>query len=362
MVTVVGWLLCASWAGAAEVKFAGGSAAEFQALLDRAPTGSVVICELTKPLEVSATLQINKPVTIRGFKACLPPKLDKTPIMVVDATGFTLSDCEMKGNYDTVEQNHRAPLIHLKRGGFCIERCKFSDGSKDGIMVTPEDGTGDIVGGTIREIEGQRMGRDLISLSGGNSGLRIRDVIVENVRLKKGFLRGAVEVSDGSDNITVRHVYVEDAVYGIDVQDHGKTDKKGNVCAPNTRVVIEDVTALRCKHIMRTANHAQLAHADLTLRNFTGRDCQAPVQISNTTRVLVENLTIINEKALENPAVALRNDHNVVIRNATVQSPGAVAVAAGDCSEVKLERVTYNGMPMEQPAAGAKKKKKTEKK
>jgi hypothetical protein len=342
----------------AAIKFTGGSEADFQTLLDKAPAGAVIVCEQTKPLEISATLLLRKPLTVRGLKARLQPKVDKTPILIADAVGITLSDIEMQGNYDSVSQQHRAPLIHLTRGGFRIERCRFADGSKDGIMVTPEDGTGDIVGGVIRDIEGARMGRDLVSLSGGNGGQRIRNVTVENVRLKKGYLRGAVEVSDGADNITVRHVYAEDAVYSIDVQDHGPVHKKtGEACAPNTRVTIEDVTAVRCKHIIRTNNHARLQHADLTLRDFTGRDCKEPVRISNTSRVLIENLIVINETPLNNSPIQLRNDHNVILRNATVKmlAEGVRPVTIIACSDVKLERVTCNGTAIEGPANGAEK-------
>jgi hypothetical protein len=337
------------------IKFTDGNEADFQALLDKAPAGAVVVCEQTKPLEISATLQLRKPMTLRGFKARLQPNVGKTPILIADATPITLTDIEMQGNYDSVSQQHRAPLIHLKRGGFRIERCKFSDGTKDGIMVTPEDGTGDIIGGTIRDIQGVRMGRDLVSLSGGNGGQRIRDVTVENVCLKKGYHRGAVEVSDGTDNITVRHVYAEDAPYAIDVQDHGPIKPKtGNACAPNTKVLLEDFTAVRCQNIIRTANCETLQHADLTLRNFTARDCTEPVRIRNTARVLIENLTVINDGPLDNSPIELRNDHNVVIRNAIVKmSPeGVPSVTIFACTDVQMQRVTCNGKAVEQPAIG----------
>lgn len=346
------------------IKFTGGSASDFQALLDNAPTGAVVVCEQSNPLEVSTSILLRKPMTLRGLKANLPPKLGKMPILIADAEKITLTDIEMHGNYDSVSQQHRAPLIHIKRGGFRIERCKFFDGSKDGIMVTPEGGTGDIVGGVIRDIEGARMGRDLVSLSGGNGGLRIRDVTVENVSLKKGYHRGAVEVSDGTDNITVRHVYAEDAVYAIDVQDHGAVRKKtGNACAPNTKVILEDVTAVRCKHIIRTANHSPPQHADLTLRDFTGRNCEEPVRISNTTKVFIENLTIINDQTPSESPILLRNDHHAVIRNASVQNTGKDihAVTINTCTDVKLERVICNGTAVEQPFVLNEDKKKTKK-
>src|SRR4029078_769201 len=123
-----------------------------------------------------------------------------------------------------------APLVWIQQGDFKVERCSFFDSSKDGVNITPPDGDAgrDIVGGTIRDIKAFRMGRDAVSVSGGNNGLKVRDVTVENVRLEKSYHRGAVEVSDGTNNISVRNVYAQDAVYAIDVQDHGKGS------APNT--------------------------------------------------------------------------------------------------------------------------------
>jgi hypothetical protein len=238
-------------------------------------------------------------------------------------------------------------LIYIKRGEFRVERCKFYDGSKDGIMVTPDDGAGDIVGGAIRDIEGFRMGRDLVSLSGGCTGQRIRNVTVENVSLKKGYFRGAVEVSDGSDNVAVRHVYAEEAVYAADVQDHGAVQKgKMERSAPNTNVTLEDVTAVGCKHVIRTANNP-LGHANLTLRDFTARNCQIPVQISNTTHVRLENLTVINEPAAETSRINLRNCDDVVFRNVTIKGlkEEVNAVRAEGSTNVKIERLTADARP-----------------
>ena len=333
----------------AAIKFTAGTEADLQALLDKAPEKGVVVCEQTEPLVVSQTLIIRKPITLCGLKAKLPEKLGSTPVLIMEAEGVTLTDLDMRGNYDSVSQQHRAPMIHVKRGGFSIEHCKFSDTTKDGIMVTPDHGAGDIVGGIIRDIEGVRIGRDLVSLSGGNAGERIRDVTVENVSLKKGYLRGAVEVNpfcDGTDNVTVRHIYAEEAVYAIDVQDHGAEQKKTRLrTAPNTNVILEDVTAVGCKHVIRTANHPDIGHANLTLRGFTARNCSQPFLLSNTTHVRAENLTIINEPAAKNSCINLRNVHDVVIRNVNVQGfqEGVNVVDARKSSEVAIEGVKVNG-------------------
>jgi len=327
----------------ATTRFAAGAQADFQALLDAAPPGAIVVCEQTAPLEVSQPLVIRKPLTLSNLKACLPPKLGKTSILVVDAPDVVLEGLELRGNYDSVDQKERAPLVHVLQGGFRIEHCKFCDATKDGIMVTPEHGTGDIVGGTIRHIEGERIGRDLVSLSGGNLGQRIRNVTVEDIRLVRGFLRGAVEVSDGTDNITVRRVYAQEAVYAIDVQDHGlQQDASGQATAPNTNVTLEDITAVDCRHAVRTANHPQLRHATLVLRNITARNCAEPLRLRNTTGLRAEKLAITNDPPLSSSPIELHNVHDALLRNVTIKGlkEGVEAVGTKKCSQLAVENLT----------------------
>ena len=324
-------------------KFTDGQT-DLQGLLDKVPEGAVVICEQAEPLVVTKTITIAKPMTLRGLKARLPEKLGGMVLLVVEAGGVRLTDIEMHGNYDSVSQNNRAPFIHIKAGEFRIERCKFFDGTKDGINVTPDDGKGDIVGGVIRDIEGFRMGRDVVSLSGGCGGQRIRNVTVENVRLKKGFFRGAVEVSDGADNVTVRHVRAEDAVYAIDVQDHGAVQQgKSKPSAPNTNVTIEDVTAVNCKHAIRTANRP-LGHANLTLLRFAARNCSEPVVISNTAHVRIRNFEIVNEPAADKSRIMLRNCDDVEMQNIAITGlkDGVRAIDEGNSTNVRIEGLTRN--------------------
>lgn len=325
--------------------FTGRTGAELQALLDRASPGAVIVCKQAAPLVVRVSLVVRKPLTLRGLKADLPPKLGRVPVLIVEAKNVALADIEMHGNYDSVGPDDRAPFIWIKRGDFRVERCRFFDGTKDGLMITPEDGTEDIVGGTIRDIEGVRMGRDLVSISGGCKGLRVRQVTVENVRLVKGYGRGAVEVSDGTDEITARRVYAEDAVYAFDVQDHRGPS------APNTRVTLEDATAVRCRHILRTANSPQYKHADLTIRNFTGHDCQSPIQIKNTLRVRIDGLVITGTAAANAVPIDLTNDHDVTMRNVSIAGlpEGSPVVRAVGCSNVRIEALTLDGRPVTEP-------------
>jgi hypothetical protein len=225
-----------------------GDGSDLQEVIDAAAFDATITFDAKRCLEISKSITVRRPLRLSGLNARLPKKVGRTPILLVAAEGVTLSELELHGNYDSVSQDDRAPLIHVTKGRFKAERCVFCDASKDGIMVEPERSASDIVDVVIRDIKAQRMGRDAVSISGGNRGQRVRNVLVENVRLQRGYFRGAVEVSDGTDSVTVRHVYAEDAVYAIDVQDHGTTS------APNTNVLLEDVTAVNCKHVVHVWN------------------------------------------------------------------------------------------------------------
>ncbi|MCH8217015.1 MAG: hypothetical protein IH892_09610 [Planctomycetes bacterium] len=300
-------------------------------MIDDAAPGATIVCDTEAQFELSAPLVIKKPMALKGLNARLPRGLGRTSLIVVDAVGVALTDIELHGNYDSVDQQDRASLIKIRKGNFRLERCKFYDSSKDGVEISPESGGTDIVGGIIRDIEAFRIGRDAVSISGGNQGLRVRDVTVENVSLSKGYLRGAVEVSDGTDNIRVRGVYAEDCPYAIDVQDH-----RGRSAA-NTNIDIEDVTAVNCRHIIRTANSPR-GHAKLRLRNFTGKNCEAPVKISNTKDITIDGLKVLNHQSQKYPPISLENCRGVHLENVSLETAHFAdqPVRLKNCADVDL--------------------------
>jgi hypothetical protein len=110
--------LPASGAESSSLKFTTGNTADLQALRDKAPPGAVVVCEQTAPLVVDKSLTITTPMTLRGLKAALPPKLPKTITLIVSAKGVTLTDIEMHGDYDTVGGTvGRAPFLSISSAG-----------------------------------------------------------------------------------------------------------------------------------------------------------------------------------------------------------------------------------------------------
>ncbi len=307
-----------------------------QAVLDKAPSHSTVMCQLERPLEVTKSLRITTPLTLKGLKATLPKDLRGTPILLVDAPHVRITEADLQGNYKTIGSGRgRVPLIHVLKGPFQVDGCTFRDASKDGVMITPAADGGDIVGGVVRDIEAFGIGRDAVSIAGGNRGQRVVNVSVENVRLSVGHKRGAVEVSDGTDNITVRNVYAEKAVYAIDIQDHGRGS------APNRNIVIEKVEAVNCKHVVRMAN-SDRGHANLVLRDLVARRCQLPVELSHTRNVVLDGVRVL-ERSGAKPAIQISHCHGVVCRNLTIEGLDNAAEA------IKTNKVTQ--LEVETPAA-----------
>ena len=345
------WNFCRWWVSAAVLYGLFGVPAEatadtidlnqhdLQEVIDHAPSNSIVRCDPNQVLTLAVPVRIRKPLTLVGLRARLPEKLGSTPLLVVEARGVAVTDFELTGNADSVPQNERAPLLVIHAGDFRVERGQFLNSSKDGVMI---DGDGskdeDIVGGVVRDVVGRGVRRDVVSISGSDgNGRRIRNVLVDNVRCYDSAFRGAVEVSDGTDNITVRKVYAESAVYAIDVQDHNKPEQS------NRNVVVEDVYAWRCKHALRTAN-TRKGHANLTIRDITARQCSIPVQVSHTANLHLSNVRLLDPEGAK-PSIQIQDCHGVTLRDVLVENASikGAAILLENCDEVLLDGFSLRG-------------------
>jgi hypothetical protein len=320
-----------------DILYAG--ARDLQHVIDAAPSNAVVRCDPNRVMTMSAPITIRKPLTVVGLHARLPEKLGNTSLVIVEAKGVSVTDFELTGNADSVPQSERSPLLIIHAGEFRVERGSFLNSSKDGVMIDGDGSTNeDLVGGVVRDIVGRGVVRDTVSISGSSgTGRRIRNVLVDNIRCYNSRLRGAVEVSDGADNITVRKVYAEDAVYAIDVQDHNKPDQA------NRNVVIEDIYAMRCKHALRTAN-TRKGHANLTIRDITAQQCEIPIQISHTANVNLSNVRVLDHISGKPPieidncrGVSVRD---VVVENAVVKGP---ALLLQNCDDTIVDGFSLRG-------------------
>jgi hypothetical protein len=301
-------------------------------LLATAPAHATIVCDPNRTVTLSAPIELVKPVTVRGLNAQLPRALGKTSLLIVRAKGVTLTGLTLTGNGDSVSQADRAPLVIIAAGDFRIEGIQFFNASKDGINVDGDAAGEDIVGGVIRDVVGRKVIRDTISISGGDSkGFKVRNVLVENIRAYDSQRRGAVEVSDGSENITVRNVYAERCVYAVDVQDHSKPQQI------NRHVLLEDIYARDSKHALRTSNRP-LGHAHLTIRDITAERCTDPLVISNTSGVRLQNVRVIDHTGAGTP-VLLRNCPGATVRDITVEKSthAGAALVLEDCDAALVD-------------------------
>ena len=192
-------------------------------------------------------------------------------------------------------------------------------------MITPTAVYGDIEHAVIRNLTATRTIRDVVSIGGaGNEGLVVRHLVVENIRSYGSLRRGPVEVSDGSEYLTIRDIYAESSFYGVDVQDHNNS---GQV---NRHIVIDGVHVKDCVLAIRTAN-SDFGHDGLTIRNVGGTDWRndetverpagrdpvqvrwCPLHVTNTVNVLIENVRI--HRCPSAPCVLIQNSDNVTLRN-----------------------------------------------
>ena len=315
-----------------------------------APPYAVLVADRSREVEVTETTRIDKPLTLVGLNMRLQPGLAKTPILEVLSEDVHISEFTLAGNGDTVEQPDRAPLIVVRRGRFVIENGRTDNSAKDGVMVTPVARFGNIEHGVIRNLTARDTIRDVVSIGGrGNEGLFVRHLVVENIRSYGSILRGPVEVSDGSEHITVRDVYAEGSFYGVDVQDHGR---EGMV---NRQILIDGVQVTDCVTAIRTANR-DFGHDGLTIRNVTGTNFRGssrwrPLHIRNTSNLVIENVRLEGGPQ-DAPWVFVQNSDNLTLRNVTLvnASQEGAALVVEDSDNALIDNIVIAGE--QQPARG----------
>jgi len=343
LVLVALLLMCKQSESRAKVIYV--DATELQQAVDTAPPHSILMADRNLSVEISKTILIDRPLTLIGLNARLKPGLGGTSILEIVAEDVHIRDFNLEGNGDSVTQAERAPLIVVRRSRFVIENGETNNSAKDGVMITPDPEFGDIEHGVVRNLTGHDTIRDIVSIGGaGDRSLFVRHLVVENIRAYNSRLRGPVEVSDGSEHITVRDVYAESCLYGVDVQDHGR---EGMI---NRHIVIEGVQVRNCKMAIRTANN-DFGHDGLTIRNVTIIDWQEnespPIDVKNTKNLVIDNVQI--QGAVKGPAIRIRNCDNLTIRNVTVADSGTepggkdCAVQVEDSDRALIDNVVIVG-------------------
>lgn len=309
---------------------------DWQEVIDDAPPFATIIGDGREVLiGEGGTIRVTKPLRIQKFQGRLEDGLGRTPILQVEAEGVVVDDFRLFGNHGTVEYAERATLLLITAGHFLVSNGHVENATKHGIEVAAGLEEGDIEGGIIRDIIGHGVRRDVISINGkGDLGRFNRNILVENITAYGSEERGAVEVVDGTDAVTVRNVRCDLCWYGVDVQDHSR---EGQI---NTHVIIDGVHVTRTPSAVITANR-ELGHSHLTIRNISGEDWPEPqtrrgrfrgrVDVTNTDHVRIENVRILGDS--EGHAIALHNVSAAVVRDIFVDDHTA-PVALFEFSEV----------------------------
>jgi hypothetical protein len=318
------------------IQFDGG---DLQEAIDSAPSFSTILCNRNVQLIVESPVLIKRPITIKNLNARLPDALGKSAILEVHSQHVTISDFYLQGNTDTVNQLQRAPLIRIHKSNFRLERGEFENSSKDGVEISPLANSESIDGGVIRDIVGRGCVRDVISMNGTHEekSAYIRNILVENIRGYNSSMRGTIEVSDGSENITIRKIYAEKCVYAVDWQDH---NRKPEI---NRNVLIDDVYALDCRFAVRNAVQ-DFGHSNLTITNVIAERCLEPIKLTNTSNIVLENIRVIDHLGDKNPIYA-GNCHGLIIRNISIinSTSNKEGVLVENCDELLIDHIVFSG-------------------
>lgn len=350
--------LCLCWwilmTGTAELLQAQPSASDYaktihvdgrdvQEVIDQAPAYSTIVGDdMERTIETGETIIIDKPLRLTNFRGRLAPGATGTRILQVDAEHVIIEDFRLYGNRETVEYSDRTSLLRILEGHFLVENGQLFDSMKHGIVVRSMEG--DTEHGIIRNIVTRNIRRDGISLTGyGDLGFFNRNILVENITVYGSNDRGAVEISDGNEQITVRNIYADTSRYGVEIQDH---ERQGQV---NSDIVIEGV------HVSNTMaavnfNLSDYGHGNITIRDIAGdswpehredrfRD-SSPVDIRNVGDVTVDNVHITDND--NRPAMAIRDSDGLMVRNVFVANKGESAypsILITDVSNLFLDGV-----------------------
>src|SRR5690349_9644107 len=71
-----------------------GNGSDLQSVIDTVAQGTTVQCDVNRRVELFSPIIIRKAITLKGLNAALPRGLGNTSLVVVEAAGVTIFDCE----------------------------------------------------------------------------------------------------------------------------------------------------------------------------------------------------------------------------------------------------------------------------
>ncbi|KAJ8900704.1 hypothetical protein NDN08_000005 [Rhodosorus marinus] len=267
-----------------------------------APAGSELIapaggCEWV--IEKTITVNTND-ITIRGVHAKLRDGLAKM-ILVVNGDGFTMFDCVLTGNRGTIYKKQRRSLLSLRGSGFHIQRGRFINSTRDGISIAQKAYSTTVIdGGVVRDIVGIGNDRDTVSVSTWDSSVAAtKNIVVDNVRAYGISNRGAVEVSDGVENIIVRNIYSERNQYGISIQDHRDLDQRIR------NITISNLSASDVVYGLHTQTQPEVQHSDVKVKRLNVERAYIPLSLRNVKRLRLDSVRVTGSVPLESTVYEL---------------------------------------------------------
>jgi hypothetical protein len=255
--------------------------------IQNAPQNSTIIFDATHQFVIASEIDITtKGVTILYANVKLDAGGDAR-IFDVSADDVTISNFNLDGN----KANQSVKLSTIFASGCLnptVKNGRVANSKRHGVLIS---GTGGKVeDATVKNIVGDSIARDCVSVEGRGDNI---NPLVENVTGVNSTDRGTVEIADGVDGATVKHVRGESQAYVVTIEDHGSTGED------NTDLLVEDVRGESVNKLVDGSNMS----AGIGHRNITIKDVTAPagtftgtgggiVFVSEASNIILENVTI----------------------------------------------------------------------
>ncbi|KAJ8906832.1 hypothetical protein NDN08_003318 [Rhodosorus marinus] len=307
--------------------------------IDNAPAGAYLLSDGSCTWNVRYTIMVRKPITLRGVKAKLVEGIGGRPLMKVFAERFYLSDFVFIGNRQSVEQSQRASLLYISQGGFRVRRGSFINSTRDGVSVYPDRSVKNpkpIVGGDIRHIIGDGNVRDVVSLStAGDGRISTSNIKVRNVTAFDCSKKGAVEVSDGVHNIDIRDISAARCIYGISIQDHGRSGFE-----TNTQIQISNVTVVDSLYGVLSETSTN-EHSNISITGVKLVRCHNAMLLKNIQQLEVDDVQIFWARKAAETQIDVQDCSGLTVRKLTFDSGGSTDTAIRIAGS---KDVTFDGL------------------
>mmetsp|Transcript_23156 Transcript_23156/g.92535 ORF Transcript_23156/g.92535 Transcript_23156/m.92535 type:complete len:416 (-) Transcript_23156:289-1536(-) len=285
----------------------------------------------------SKPILVLKPMTIRTIRVVLN-STNPVPLLRIFAKSVTITDFELVGNNMVISDSRMEALMQVFRGGFHIARGTFRNSTMDGVTVRSIYGGPPITGGVLRDLIGTGNNRDLVSLSTGNGGqATTKNIVVENIRAYGSRDRGAVEISDGVEDIFVRNVYAIDCYCAVSIQNRGRSELQ-----TIRRVFVSNVIAVGSDFAI-VSRVESIRHGDVSISRVIAKNCRKALELQNLDWVRVDDVRVIAPKTT-GYALEIVNCKHLKIRDVSfvggAEARGAIMVA--ESTDVRIAGITVD--------------------